>query len=122
LQETSTLLRYRGYSVEPKREITVVVSALDESVPDVLAVSEDRIWNVLLPSKKKHRFEAANAKEHDASLIFMDTVGDLVGKFRLSEVQGCSVEVEPSEEAAQVKVERLGRLAKSLTAVNKGGR
>jgi hypothetical protein len=104
-----------GYSVEPKEVITVVVRTIGgpsvgAPAPDATSVAENKIWIVLLPSKKKHRFEAAKVKGGDGSIIFTGTEGDLTGKFCLREVKGYSVEVDRSEEPhVQINVEDKGQ-------------
>ena len=99
------LAEVQGYSVVLKRIITFVVrSILDEPEPTA-PIMASNIWDVLLPSKKKHRVEAARVKEHDGSLILTDAQGTLVGKFRLSEIQGYSIGQESSEDEVEFAVD-----------------
>jgi hypothetical protein len=104
------LAQVQGYSTAIKRVITFVVrSVLDEPEPAV-PVEGAKIWVVLLPSKKRHRVEASQVEEDDGNLILTDTQGDLVGKFRLSEVQGYSIGQESPEDEVKFAVDnRLDR-------------
>jgi hypothetical protein len=92
------LSHVQGYSVALIRKITFVTRDIRDEMPDE-PFTENKIWNVLLTSKRKHCFEAAEVKEHEGNLIFTDIQGGLTGKFTRNVVQGYAIEGDEPQDA-----------------------